>query len=213
MARWWQKRREKDKNAFFGTYKDLLALSYTQTPCEIHPTECLPRPIKHVVWDADDTIWDIEPEGIASLVNPPFEKIKEGTLELQQDAEAKAKSAWKVPGIIQLREGLIETLEELEQRGIGSSIASTNAPGSVERIIEALGMRDRFTRIKSNFSTKTEMIKEITAEVGVRPDEIIFVDDNIYNVFSTFKSLNTLSLHLGTDIQHPSEILKYIKEK
>ena len=210
MARWWQKKRKQDKDAYFTTYKELLALSYIQTPCELYPSECLPRRIKHVIWDADDTIWNIEPAGVASLVGPPFKKIGEGELEV---VPAEGKASWRTPGVIKLKEGLTETLEELEYRGIGSSIASINTEGSVQQVIEAFGLSDSFERIKSTWDSKTEMITEIAAEVGVRPDEILFIDDSIYNVFRTFKTLNTLSLHYGTDIQHPSEILRYIKEE
>ncbi len=39
-----------------------------KTPCERTPVLCEPRVIKHIAWDADDTIWDIKPYGIASNI-------------------------------------------------------------------------------------------------------------------------------------------------
>lgn len=41
----------------------------SKTPCERAPALCTPRIIRHVAWDADDTIWDIKPYGIASNIS------------------------------------------------------------------------------------------------------------------------------------------------
>lgn len=52
------------------------------TPCKKRPWRCTPRSVTHVSWDADDTLWHIEPRGtIASSVRGPFVLVDPDTLE------------------------------------------------------------------------------------------------------------------------------------
>ena len=62
----------------------------TKTPCERDPVLCEPRVIKHIAWDADDTIWDIKPYGIASNITGPL------TL-LDPDTVVEEHPAYKAP--------------------------------------------------------------------------------------------------------------------
>ena len=62
----------------------------TKTPCERDPVLCEPRVIKHIAWDADDTIWEIKPYGIASNIT--------GTLTLlDPDTVVEESPAYKLP--------------------------------------------------------------------------------------------------------------------
>jgi len=56
-------------------------VTYSQTVCQKRPEMCEPRRIEMVCWDADDTMWEIRPYGIASSVRGPFKKIDDDTLE------------------------------------------------------------------------------------------------------------------------------------
>ncbi len=67
----------------FRNFQELLDFSYARTPCEEFPEECQPRTINHVVWDADDTLWDIKPFGIASMCHKPFRKLSDEAVEMQ----------------------------------------------------------------------------------------------------------------------------------
>lgn len=53
---------------------------YGKTVCMTTPECCQPRDIRHVAWDADNTMWDILPHGIASSITGRLEKIDEDTV-------------------------------------------------------------------------------------------------------------------------------------
>lgn len=61
---------------------ELTDFSYGKTVCQKRHELCEPRKIKHVSWDADDTMWTIEPHTIASNIYPPFRLIDPDTLEV-----------------------------------------------------------------------------------------------------------------------------------
>ncbi len=58
------------------------------TPCQAKPELCEPRPIKHVAWDADDTIWEIKPYGIASSITGKLERV-------DPDTVVETREPWK----------------------------------------------------------------------------------------------------------------------
>ena len=64
--------------------------SSSKTPCERKPELCTPRIIKHIAWDADDTIWDIKPYGIASNITGPLRLI-------DPDTVVEERPAYKAP--------------------------------------------------------------------------------------------------------------------
>ena len=55
-----------DPEAIFPNYKSMLDYTYSLTPCRLNPEDCQPRRIKHVVLDADDTIWNISPYSLGA---------------------------------------------------------------------------------------------------------------------------------------------------
>lgn len=221
----------------FKSFEELLKFTYSRTPCEVHPEDCSPREVGHVVWDADDTIWDIRPYGIASYCQPPFTKLDEDTLQTQSKRGKWSKrdrrsspNFWYTEGDtleddspysmlsisdcrVVLKKGLVETIKRLKEKGIGSSIASSNNPGSVQAILDNFGIKELFDSIQSNWATKPEMVKKISKETGVPTAKMIFVDDSIGNGLTVRETLGTLSLTMGQDIQSPEEVLAYIKEK
>jgi HAD superfamily phosphatase (TIGR01681 family) len=202
----------------FKSFEDLLRYSYEKTPCEASPDECTPRRIRHVIWDADDTIWQIQPYGIASYCNPPFEKVNERQLKATCDVLMYRKTdgieveRQKTEGGVVLSPKFIETLDKLAAKGIGSSIASNNNPGSVERLLEAFDIKAKFTVIESNWKTKSDQVRDISAKTGIPGKEIIYVDDNIANAVDVKLDLGALSIAMGHDIITPDEVLQFIKE-
>ncbi len=51
------------------------------TPCQVFPERCKPRKVDMVLFDADDTMWDIKPYGIASNITGELRRIDEDTVE------------------------------------------------------------------------------------------------------------------------------------
>jgi phosphoglycolate phosphatase len=118
----------------------------------------------------------------------------------------------KTEGDVVLKPKMLETLNKLAAMGVGSSIASNNNPGSVERVVQQFGIEDKFTVIESNWMSKSEQVREISAKTGIPGEEMIYVDDNIANAVDVRADLGTLSLAMGHDIISPEEVLQFIKE-
>ncbi len=76
---WQEKKKKKPKEQEKKPTTPYLAYS-SKTPCERTPELCEPRVIKHIAWDADDTIWDIKPYGIASNITGPLTLIDPDTV-------------------------------------------------------------------------------------------------------------------------------------
>ncbi len=188
---------------FFAGFGDLLQYRYRDTPCDVDPANCEPRKIKHVVWDADDTLWDVLPYGIASSVNPPCRRVT---------TEEIACGAPPADRTVRLKDGVAETMAELKRMGIGSSVASFNTPGSVEYLLKVMGrIRDFDVLFVDNAPDKGTMVEIIAEKMGITPEEVLFLDDDLMNV-ADVKSTGALALNMGRDIQNARQILKYIKE-
>ncbi len=190
----------------FISYKDFLRHTY-DTPCSRFPEDCEPREIKHVVWDADDTLWDIKPFGLASSCDPPFRKVADGIVECGPISTSRVAK----PARVELKPNVKKTIEDLKARGIGSSVASINRPGSVETLLKAMGVDKDFDMIISDHRGKAEMVANIALRLNIPYEQVLFVDDDAWNCEEVFDSLNTLSLVMGADIKDASEILRFIK--
>lgn len=67
-----------------GPSEPTTTYSVSKTPCKEKPWRCVPRHIELVAFDADDTIWEIKPYGIASNITGKLKKIDEDTVEVEE---------------------------------------------------------------------------------------------------------------------------------
>ena len=102
-----------------------------------------------------------------------------------------------------------DTLKELKNRGITSSIISLNTPGSVKDLIAAFGLTDHFIEIRDSWENKGHVFEDITKKHKIAPCLSIFVDDTLGNVEDVAKRC-AISLHMGRDITKPLDILHFI---
>ena len=70
----------------------------------------------------------------------------------------------------------------LAARGIISSIASKNNHDSVRSILERKGMWDYFVFPSISFDPKGQRVAEIITNASLRPEDVLFIDDNIMNL-------------------------------
>ncbi|WP_134681867.1 HAD family hydrolase [Paracoccus ravus] len=75
----------------------------------------------------------------------------------------------------------VQMVRSLVQRGIMCSICSKNDPEPVWRELEALGIRDRFVFAHIGWSPKGEAVAAIIRRMGMRPENVVFLDDNVLN--------------------------------
>lgn len=181
------------------------------TPCRANPERCENREIKHVILDADDTIWDIKPFGLAGNCPLPIEKHSETHFT------AKANASHQEEGLrlhIGLKPGLLETLDELKKRGIGVSVASHNPDRHVNNMLKSMGLHDKFDRILSTYmADKDQMVAAIAKAVDVPEENILFVDDSVSNVEDVALGTDAMAVVMGIDVAGLDEVLKIIDGK
>lgn len=112
----------------------------------------------------------------------------------QQFAKAKAEEqsikcvVWDLdntvwPGIllegdhVTLRDGVVETMQELDQRGILNSIASRNDYDAAMKKLEAFGLTDYFLYPEINWNSKSHSLQKIAKSLNIGLDTFAFVDD------------------------------------
>lgn len=117
------------------------------------------------------------------------------------------------PVTIKLLPTFRQTLDELERRGITSSVISLNTKGSVKRILEEFGLADRFAEIRDSWENKGKVFNEQAKDFHICPCNILFLDDTLTHVENIHDKCG-LGLQIGKDkdIEKPIDILKYIKD-
>lgn len=103
--------------------------------------------VKCLVWDLDNTLWD-------------------GVLIETEDAND-----------ITLRPGVMETIKQLDERGIIQSIASKNNYEEAWSVVEALGIGEYFIYPQIHWNAKSESMKAIADALNIGIDSLALIDD------------------------------------
>ncbi|HTU97489.1 MAG TPA: HAD-IIIC family phosphatase [Solirubrobacteraceae bacterium] len=75
-----------------------------------------------------------------------------------------------------------ELVRELNRRGIVSSISSKNDFEQAKARLEDEGLWDEFVFPKINWNPKGQQIADLIGEMQLRPDNVLFIDDNPVNL-------------------------------
>ncbi len=106
--------------------------------------------IKCVVWDLDNTLWP-------------------GTAVEGNVGEIPAPDR-----------KMLDIIEQLDQRGIVSSIASRNGPSMLTGIMDHLEFRGKFVAPQVGWWPKSQSLRSIAANLNISLDALAFVDDSSY---------------------------------
>jgi phosphoglycolate phosphatase-like HAD superfamily hydrolase len=195
----------------FDSFQEMMHFMHQQFPPRAEPKE-----IKHVVLDADDTIWQIDPWGLATLATPIGRSegntlpVRLNTAELQNVPEYYQQMA--PVGQVKLDPKFRFTLKKLKERHIPVSIASNNDKQAVENYLEAFGVRGDIADVEASFFTpKDEMVEEIAKRQKVDSKNILFVDDSFYNCEDVHRHTQATPLLLGYHIDELDQLLEFIK--
>ena len=103
-------------------------------------------------------------------------------------------------GEIEIVDAHVAILRELAGRGIVSSICSKNDFDAVKRVLEAHDLWRYFVFPTISFDAKGPAIASLLKRAGLRPDNVLFIDDNRLNLHE--------ALHFapGLMIAEPSDI-------
>lgn len=111
------------------------------------------EPDKHVkclVWDLDNTLWD-------------------GILIESDD-----------PDTLRLKEKVLQTIEELDRRGILQSIASKNDDEPAMAQLRRLGVDEYFLYPQINWGPKSDSLHRIAGMLNINIDSFAFIDDSVF---------------------------------
>ena len=106
--------------------------------------------VKCVVWDLDGTLWD-------------------GTLIETAD-----------PGTLCLRPGVLETVKELDRRGILQSVASKNDYDAAWPVLEKLGVAEYFLYPQIHWNAKSGSLEQIAKSLNIGIDTFALIDDTAF---------------------------------
>lgn len=107
---------------------------------------------------------------------------------------------------LKLKAGIKEILWEIEQRGIINSIASKNNEEIAIKALEHFGIKDFFLFPKISWLPKSKSIREITLDLNVNVNTMLFVDDSVFErnevqaVFPQVKTLDALEYQSILDL-------------
>lgn len=76
----------------------------------------------------------------------------------------------------------IDLIHNLSKRGIINSICSKNDRETVEYVLNQNEILDYFVFTSINWETKGKRIKKIIDDMSFRPENVLFIDDNLSNL-------------------------------
>lgn len=127
--------------------------------------------VKCVVWDLDNTLWN-------------------GTLVETEVSET-----------LQLRQGVRELIEKLDERGIIQSVASKNDHDTAYPMLERLGIADYFLYPQINWNSKSSSVKVIADSLNIGIDTFAFIDDTAFEREEVRSTYPQVRVYDATEIQ------------
>ncbi|MGN8963152.1 HAD-IIIC family phosphatase [Bariatricus sp. HCP28S3_D3] len=142
--------------------------------------------VKCVVWDLDNTVWD-------------------GTLIETDDLKK-----------LNLKAGVLETIQELDRRGIIQSIASKNDMEAAWPVVENLGIAEYFLYPQIHWNAKSGSVEQIAKSLNIGIDSLALIDDSIFErqqVRSQFPQVRTYDVsELSNLLQLPEFVVMVTEE-
>lgn len=86
------------------------------------------------------------------------------------------------PENLQLRPGIVETIKELDRRGILQSIASKNNYDEAVQLLKTFEIDEFFLHPQISWGPKSEAISAIARELNVGVDTLLFIDDSEFEL-------------------------------
>ncbi len=106
---------------------------------------------------------------------------------------------------VALREGVLETLETLDRRGILMSVASKNDYDAAMAKLEELGLAHFFLYPQIHWSTKSSSLKAIAESINVGVDSLAFIDDQPFERDEVLTALPDVTIFDHTQIAELTE--------
>lgn len=83
---------------------------------------------------------------------------------------------------VELNRTRADLIRSFNQHGLVSSLCSKNDPATARAALERFGLWDAFVFPRIAFAPKGEAVKQLIADMRLRPANVLFVDDNPHNL-------------------------------
>lgn len=107
----------------------------------------------------------------------------------------------------------VDLIKELTNRGIINSICSKNNYENVKNVLSEKKIWDLFVFPKISWNPKGEQIKQLVEQVKLRPETILFIDDNIMNREEVKFYVPKINISGPDIIEHISTLKYFIGKK
>ena len=104
------------------------------------------------------------------------------------------------PQTLKLREGVLETIQWLDNRGIIQGIASKNDEQNAVAVLKRLGIYDYFVCQRINWMPKSLNINEMAKELNINVNTFAFVDDSVHERSELSENIPAVRVYKETDI-------------
>ena len=99
---------------------------------------------------------------------------------------------------VQLKEGILELLRELDCRGILMSIASKNDPVQAMHKLREFGLAEYFLTPQFNWAPKSQSIRRIAESLNLGLDSLVLVDDSPFELEEVSQALPEVTCFCST---------------
>lgn len=95
----------------------------------------------------------------------------------------------------------MQFVKDATDAGIINSICSKNDPESTLQYLQQLGIKDYFVFASINWENKGSRIKKMIEQMALRPQNVLFIDDNVHNLYEAKHILPNLQIAEPVAIQ------------
>lgn len=106
---------------------------------------------------------------------------------------------------VELKPGVLEVIEKLDQRGILMSIASKNNHEHAWTRLEQLGVAEYLLYPQINWMPKSQNIKTIQERLNIGLDTLAFIDDNPFELEEVARAQPMVACFSAADVQNLPE--------
>lgn len=99
------------------------------------------------------------------------------------------------PSQLVMRPKVLETIKELDRRGIIQIVVSKNDRDAVEPVLKRLGIKDYFVYVFANWNPKSENIYYASRMLNIGIDTFVLIDDSIFERTEVSDSLPSVRVY------------------
>jgi FkbH-like protein len=124
----------------------------------------------------------IPPSAVGGTIGTPVPSIDNDVKMVIWDLDETFWNGTLAEGAVELVAGHSELVKTLAARGIISSIASKNDYQTAKVTLEKAGVWDYFVFPSISYDPKGKRVSEIVQYASLRPENVLFIDDNVLNL-------------------------------